>query len=312
MNKQKGILLVLSTALISGVSIFINSFGVQVINPHIFTGLKNLITALFILAIILSIGEFKKFKALTKKQWLQLVSIGFVGGSIPFLLFFKGLSITTGPEGALMHKLMFLPVILMAFIFLKEKINKSLLIGAGLLLLGNIFLLRFNFSNIFWDKGDLLILIAVLFWSVEQIISKKAVAEISPRIIALGRLGFGFGFILLFWLATDQIGLLTNLSLHQFNWTLITAIILLGYVLTWYAGLKYIKLSNAICILALGAPITALLAMQFNIGILLIFFGVILCLDLNWRQNILLNRISLVFAGQKIKKIKKNWLAGKI
>lgn len=306
MNKQKGILLVLSTALISGISIFINNFGVQVINPYIFTGLKNLITVLFLLAIILSIGEFKQFKKLSRKQWLQLVLIGFVGGSIPFLLFFKGLSITTGPEGALMHKLMFLPVILMAFIFLKEKINKRLLIGAGFLILGTIFLLKFNFNNIIFDKGDALILIAVLFWALEQIISKKAVSKISPRIIALGRLGFGFGFILIFWLATGQANLLFDLTLHQLSWTLITAIILLGYVLTWYAGLKYVKLSSAICILALGAPITALLSMQFNVGILLIFLGVILCLDLNWQQNILLNRISLAFAGQKIKKIKKN------
>lgn len=306
MNKQKGILLVLGTALISGVSIFINRFGVEVINPYIFTGLKNFITVLWLLVIILSIGEFKQFKALTKKQWLQLVLIGLIGGSIPFLLFFKGLSITTGPEAGLIHKLIFLPVILMAFIFLKEKINKSLLIGAGFLILGTILLLKFNFSNIIFDKGDLLILIATLFWAVEQIISKKAVAEISPRIVALGRLGFGFGFIVFFWIASGQIGLLANLSLYQFNWALITAIILLGYVLTWYTGLKYIKVSSAICILTLGASITALLSMQFNIGILLIFLGVILCLGINWRSNILLSRISLAFAGQKKNKIKKH------
>jgi len=303
---NKGILLILSAALISGLSIFINKFGVEVVNPYVFTGLKNLITVLFLLVIILSINELNYFKKLTKKQWLQLVSIGFVGGGIPFLLFFKGLSMTTGAEGALIHKLMFLPVILMAFIFLKEKVNKRLLIGAGFLILGTILLVKFNFNNIVFDKGDLLILIATLFWAVEQIISKKAVAEISPRIIAFGRLGFGFGFILLFWVFTGQLNLLTHLTWHQFNWALITAILLLGYVLTWYTGLKYIKLSSAICILTLGAPITTLLLMQFNIGILLIILGIILCLDFNWQLNTLFSRISLVFAGQKIKKTKKN------
>ena len=46
MNKNKGFLLVLATAFISGLSIFINKFGVSVINPYIFTGLKNIIIAL--------------------------------------------------------------------------------------------------------------------------------------------------------------------------------------------------------------------------------------------------------------------------
>lgn len=304
MNKNKGIFLVFLTALISGVSIFINRFGVEVINPYIFTGFKNFITVLWLLVIILSIGEFKEFKALTKKQWLQLVLIGLIGGSIPFLLFFKGLSITTGPEAGLIHKLIFLPVILMAWLFLKEKINKSLIISAGFLVLGNMFLLKFNFNNLIFDKGDLLILIATLFWAVEQIISKKAVAKISPRIVALGRLGFGFGFILLFWVATGQMSFLTGITFHQISWLWITAIILLGYVLTWYTGLKYVRVSTAACILTIGGPITTLLSMQFNLGILFIFLGVILCLGLNWRPNTLLSRISLVFAGQKKNKIK--------
>jgi len=301
---NKGILLILSTALISGVAIFINRFGIKNFNPYFFTGFKNLIVALFLISIVLSLGEFKKIKKLTKNQWLQLVFIGLVGGSLPFLLFFKGLSLTTGPEAGLIHKLIFIPVILLSFVFLREKINKSLLIGAGLLILGNIFLLKFNFSNLVFDKGDLLILGAILFWSVEQVISKNALKAISPRIVALGRMGFGTGFIFIYLFFSNQINF--ALSLQQISWTIFTAIFLLGYVLTWYTGLKYVKLSKAVCILALGAPVTTLLALDFNLGILLIFFGVILCLELNWQHNILLSRINLVFAGPKKSKAKKH------
>ena len=286
MNQTKGILLVFITAAISGVAIFVNQFGVKVSSPYIFTGLKNCIVVLFLLAIILAIGEWKQFKVLRKKQWLTLINIGLIGGSIPFLLFFKGLSMTTGQEGALIHKTMFLPVILMAWLILKEKIDKSLLIGISLLFLGNILLLKLNFNNLVFDKGDFLIFAAVLFWSLEQIISKKAVAKISPRIVALGRLGFGLGFIFIFWIFTDQLSLLANLNFQQMTWTWITGIILLGYVLTWYSGLKYVRVSTAVCILTLGAPITTLLTFSQGAvislwqvaGILILIMGVSLIL----------------------------------
>lgn len=260
MNEKKGTLLVLMTAIISGLAIFISRFGVQVINPYIFTGLKNIMTVFWLLVVILLIGEWRQLRQLSAKQWRTLFIIGLVGGSIPFLLFFKGLSMSTGAEASFIHKTMFLPVVLMAWFFLKEKINKGLLLGVAFLLLGNILLLKIT-ANAIWDRGDLLILMATLFWACEQIISKKAVATISPRIVALGRLGIGFGFILIFWFATGQINLLGDLTFHQFSWVWLTAIILLGYVLTWYTGLKYVRVSKATCILALGAPITTLLSL---------------------------------------------------
>jgi len=293
-NQKKGILLVLSTAFISGISIFINRFGVNVVNPYIFTGLKNLIAVLFLLVFILALGERRQFKALSKRQWRRLVLIGLIGGSVPFLLFFKGLSMSTGAEGAFLHKIIFLPVIFLAWIFLREKINKNLVIATILFLIGNILLLKMT-PRLILDKGDLLISVAVLFWAIEQIISKKALKEISPKILAIGRLGFGFAFILLFWIFTGQINLLTNLVVRDLFWIWGTAGFLFFYVLTWYSGLKRLKASTAVCILTLGAPITAILEMaqsskfdfQKSLGAFLVFLGVIFLISLK--------RVSLVF-----------------
>ena len=50
MNKNKGILLILGTAFISGAVVFISKFGVSIINPYIFAGLKNIIVALLIVS----------------------------------------------------------------------------------------------------------------------------------------------------------------------------------------------------------------------------------------------------------------------
>ncbi len=287
MNTTKGYLLVLGTAIISGVSIFINQFGVKVVNPYIFTGLKNLVVAVLLLCLIFLFKEWKLLVRFKLKEWLILALIGLVGGSIPFLFFFKGLSMTGGAGASFIHKTLFIYVIVLAVIFLKEKINKNLMFGAFLLLIGNMLLLKI-FKGFQFGYGESMILVATLLWSVEQIISKKVLENIPPKIVAWGRMFFGFLFIFIFWLATGQVKMLGGLGVAELSWVWITAIFLFGYVLTWYSGLKYVPVSSAVCILSLGAPITSLLEMaqkgifdwRIFAGSLLIFLGVVLIVGL--------------------------------
>lgn len=268
MNKNKGFLLILMTAFISGGAVFINKFGVSVFNPYIFTGLKNIIVALLVVCWLLMMKDWQILKRLKKNQWLLLLVVGLIGGSIPFLLFFKGLSLTAPIQAAFIHKTMFIFVAVLAAVFLKEKIGKNFLIGGLLLFLGNIFLLRilphqFNF-------GDLLILLATLLWASENVLSKHLLKDLPSRVVIWGRMFFGSIFIVLFWLATGQFSLLSSLNLEQAGWVMITAVFLFGYVATWYTGLKYIKVSVAATILLLASPITTLLSVLFLGGGLMI------------------------------------------
>lgn len=273
---KKGYLLVLSTAIISGFSIFISRFGVKIINPYIFTFLKNASVAVFLLSILLLLKDWKILKRINKKQWTLLMLIGLIGGSIPFLLFFKGLSLSGAASGSFIHKTMFIYVALLAFIFLKEKIDKRFLLGGLLLILGNVLLLkRIPFIV---GTGDLLILLATLFWAVENIISKYVLKELPGRVVAWGRMFFGSIFIFLFLLSTGQVSLLTEITLRQTGWILITAIFLFAYVITWYGGLKHVSVSKATVILLLGSPITSLLVLVWTgqIAISSIFAGLLI------------------------------------
>lgn len=299
--RQKGLLLVLGTAIISGFSIFINKYGVSAINPYIFTFLKNILVVVAISGLILGLKDWKALKTLTKKQWGLLLTIGLVGGSLPFLLFFKGLSLTNAAESSFIQKTMFIYVALLASVFLKEKLNKNFLIGGSFLMLGNLFLLGKS-SLLVLNKGALLIFIATLFWAMENVISKYALKELSGKIVGWGRMFFGSLFILIFLSATSQLSLITRLSFKQINWIIITAVILLGYVLTWYNGLKHIPVSQAAAILTLGAPITTLLNLvsgrsvnpQEILAGIFIVFGVILVLGLKEISG-LTKKISLLF-----------------
>ncbi len=300
MNERKGIYLVFATAIISGFSIFINKYSVSVINPYVFTFLKNAVVALMLCGFVFLIKDWKLFANLTKKQWLKLLVIGLVGGSIPFLLFFKGLSLTSAAQGAFMHKTMFVYAAILAAVFLKEKISKEFLIGVLLLLLGSLLSLKVLPTS--FGKGDLLVFLATILWAIENLISKKTLKELPSAIVVWGRMFFGSCFILIYLILTSQIGLVANLGLNQIIWTLITSILLFGYVFTWYSGLKHIPLSLAAAILIFGSSITTFLSFVSGAGIgfkeiisaILILAGVVFAVGIKYLRE------QIKLAGGKI------------
>ena len=290
MNKNEGLLLILSTAVISGLSIFISKFGVSVINPYIFTGWKNIVVAVLAVGWILAFKDWQILKSLNKKKWLWLVGVGLIGGSIPFLLFFKGLSLTTAAQGSFIHKTMFIYIALLAAVFLKEKLTRGFLAAGLLMLLGNILLLNLIPHSFGW--GDGLILAATLLWAGENVLSKYLLTDLSARIVVWARMFFGSAFIILFWLLTGQFALAVSISWAQIGWVLATSILLFGYVATWYSGLKYVKVSEAAIILLLGSSITTLLSLFFlgerllagqAIGAVLILATAVFVFKSSWR-----------------------------
>ena len=256
-NHKKGLLLVTGTAVISGISIFINSYSVKMIAPSTFTFLKNSIVAIAIIGIILALGRIREIKKLDKKQWLYLSVIGFTGGFVPFLLFFNGLSLVSGSAGSFLHKTMFIFVALLAPFFLKEKKHRVFFPAALLLLAGNFLLLKAEFAG--FGAGHLLVLAATGLWALENVISKIVLRNMSGTILAAGRMFFGSAFLLIYLFLTGQIQPLAVMTGDQWLWTVIPSLLLLAYVLTWYNGLKSVPVSLATTILLLGAPITTLL-----------------------------------------------------
>jgi len=286
-NQRTGLILVFSTAVISGFSVFINQFGVAETNPYLFTFLKNTLVAVFLFALILGFREIKQIKKLSKKDWLLLLTIGLFGGAIPFLLFFKGLSLTSAANGSFIQKTMFVYVAFFATAILREKINFKLYSLGAVLVFGNLLLLKALPASL--HTGDYLILAATLFWAFEYTISKVALKTISPKIVALGRMGTGSLFILIFLVFTGNISSVAQFSMAQIPWILIGSALLLGYVLTWYTGLKSIKVTTATVILLLGSPITTALTLfsgkslttgQFA-GLAIVAAGIIAALGLN-------------------------------
>lgn len=287
--RRVGLALVLGTALISGVSIPLNGIALGNVgtNASVFTGLKNLLVGMVFVAILQATREVRTLRTLPRLDWLRLVGIGILGGSIPFLLFFQALAMLNAAEvgGALasfFHKTMFLFVAVLAFVFLRERLEKWLFVAAILLLAGTFIMLTPALAGPALPYG--LVLLATAFWAGEITLSKSTLRRLGANVVVAARMGFGAGFILVYLAATGQVGQMAGLGVLQWQWVLVTVGFLVAYQGTFYHGLKRIDATSATSILVLGAALSlavnlalqgvAITPLQAT-GMLLILLGVV-------------------------------------
>lgn len=258
-KKWCGIYLVLITALISGIANFFNKFGLNALdkNAYQYTTLKNIIPAVILSFLVLTPFIWPKLKNLSRNQWLKLFLIGLVGGSIPFLLFFKGLSLTSAVSASFIHKTLFIWVAILALPLLKEKLSKVQLLALFMLLGGNF--IWGGFKSFTWGYAHTLILMATILWAVENVIAKIILKNINSLIVAWGRMFFGSLILIGFLIFTQNTEGLFTINSSQFLWLLLVGLLLTGYVITWYSALKKLPITIVSSFLVLASPITTML-----------------------------------------------------
>jgi drug/metabolite transporter (DMT)-like permease len=254
----KGVYLAFAAALISGLAVFFNKFAVSFWDSSsVFTTAKNLIAAVLLTSLILLIKKLPELKKLSSQNWIRLIMIGFIGGSVPFLLFFKGLSLTQASNAAFIHKTLFIWIALLALPILKEKLSYWQVLALIILAVGAYLFV----SPAKWQfgYGEFLVLLATLLWAVENVIAKITLRNIPSLVVAWGRMFFGSVFLMIYLFFIGQFTQLFVFSGSNFSWLLLSGVILFGYVATWYAALKYAPATVVSAILVIAAPITALL-----------------------------------------------------
>jgi len=291
--EAKGYSLVLLTAIVSGFSIFLNSFAVGGIDAVVFTTLKNSLVAVALLSLILLLKDRNIHKILDKRILGKLMLIGLIGGAIPFALFFTALQHSDSVLAGFLHKTLFIWVAIFAVVLLREKLSRKFLAGAALLFAGN---LLFIAPGISFSLPLLMILAATIFWALENVISKHALKELSGSMVAFGRMFFGSVFLLAFLAFTGGMPSIAALSFPQLQWILLTSAFLFLYVFTYYNGLKRLPVHKAAAILLLAQPITAILSLAFlgngiglaeGLGLLLIVLGAFTVIGFSYFSRLL-------------------------
>lgn len=254
--------LALGAAVISGTNNFLTKLAVTAVkDPIIYTTLKNLIVALFLAGAIIAWKKWPEIKSLDKNRLWKLLAIGIIGGSIPFALYFTGLSKTTAVNASLIHKTLFLWVAIFALPILKERLAPWQWLGITAIFGAN--LMIGGFTGFKFNAGEFMILTATILWAIENIIAKKALRDISSLTVAGARMILGSLLLLLlvFWQGGGEI--VYQLNSQQWLWALLTSALLFGYVICWYTALKHAPATYVATLLVPATLITNLLSAIF-------------------------------------------------
>ena len=259
-TRARGVGLAFVTALVSGVSIYVNGRAVKHFgDATVYTTAKNAVAGLLLLALALVPVGPRLVAPFGRRQSAGLVVIAVVGGSVPFVLFFEGLARAHATQAAFIQKTLVVWVALLAVPILRERFRVPHALAIVLLIAGQAWLVG-RPGTVVFGTGEAMILAATLLWAVEVVLAKRLLGSIPARTLGAARMALGT--VLLFgWLAVShKLDALARLDAGQWRWALATGLLLTAYVGTWFAALARAQAVDVTAVLVFGAFVTALLA----------------------------------------------------
>ena len=262
-NAERGVLLALGTAAISGLSVYLNAFGVRLVpDAAVYTTSKNGVAAIILVGLALALGAAREARVLDGRRRGGLLAIAVVGGSIPFVLFFSGLAIATAPTAAFIHKTLFIWVALMAVPLLGERVGVIQVAALGVLLGAQVLIAPP--TGVSWGAGETMIAAATLLWSVEVILAKRLLVGISAPLVGAARMGLGFIVLIGYLVVSGRLGGLGAIGGEALLWVVVTGVLLAGYVATWLTALRLAPATTVTSVLVAGAVVTGVLSSLSN------------------------------------------------
>jgi len=218
--------------------------------------------------------RYKEFRLLDKTAIYSLIAVSIFGGIVGTVAIVKALFLVNFQQLSVVVLLQkFQPVfaIILAAIFLKEKLSRRFLMWGIIAIIAGYFLtFGVKTPNLQTDsptiKAALLSLLAAFSFGSSTVFSKNILAKVDYITATFFRYGTAFFLLLPFIIITglySEINILTNE-----NWLIILIISITtgsGAILMYYYGLKYIKASVS-TVIELFFPISAILFDYFING----------------------------------------------
>lgn len=264
-RRTTGIALAFLTAVISGVSIYVNSLAVKhFTDQSAYTTAKNAVAGLLLLLVLWALRRRGAAGPVAappspSRTAPALLLLALLGGSVPFVLFFEGLARAQATQAAFIQKTLVVWVALLAVPLLRERFRVPHALAIALLIAGQAWIAG-GAGKVVFGEGEAMILAATLLWAIEVVYVKRLLCSYDPQLLAAARMGLGT-VLLLGWLAfSGKLQLLSAMTSDQWRWIALTGVLLTGYVGSWYAALARAQAIDVTAVLVFGAVITALLA----------------------------------------------------
>ncbi len=237
-----------AAAVISGISIYVNSLGVHLYrDATLYTTLKNGVVGAILLVPLLFLGERRReYGRLQKPTAAWLVALAVTGGSVPYLLFFNGLQHSTAVTAAFLNHLQFLLVGLLAVAFLGERIRPAMWAGFAVLLVGAT--LGLNFGQLRWSSGAGMILSSTFLFAVDFVIAKHLLRGLSTLAVMTAKMTLGSAILVLYSGLTGHLAGLLRLSGTQVEFVLLVGLVLLAFTVFTFLAIRHAMVSAVIAI----------------------------------------------------------------
>lgn len=245
-------------AVISGFSIYVNSFGVRVLpDSTLYTTLKNGVAGVLLLVPVLLLARCRaELRTVSGREAAWLLTLAVVGGSVPYVLFFRGLQLTTASTGSLLNHAQFLVVAALAIPVLKERITGLAWLGLALLAAGT--LAGSDLGAFRLNEGALLVLASTVLFAAGVVLTRRLLAGLSAELVMAAKMSAGALLLVAYAGATGHLGRLPYLTAQQWAFALGTGLILVGFTATTTYALQR---APALAVTAIGmvAPLITLL-----------------------------------------------------
>ncbi len=262
---RTGYTLAVSAAVISGVAIFVNALGVKMFKDSAtYTTLKNGVVGLLVLVPLLAMSASRtELSRLTRRQWGWLLTLAVISGSVPFLLFFEGLRQTNAVTGALFNHLQFALVAVFAALLLKERISAPMWVGLGaLLVVTNI---GVNLGAVRMNSGTGLLVASTVLFAAGFVLAKHLLSGLSTTTVMSARMTLGSVALVGYVAATGRMAAIGHLRVDQWEFVLVTGLILFAFTVTTLAAIKRVPVS-AVMAIGMASPLITTALQAFHDG----------------------------------------------
>lgn len=127
----------LLSAFFAAITAILAKVGVKDVNSNLATAVRTVVILLFAWGIVFSQNLQKELTAISRFSLIFLILSGIATG-LSWLFYFRALQIGTASQVSPIDKLSLVITIILAAIFLKEKVTLSIFIGALLMSIGAI------------------------------------------------------------------------------------------------------------------------------------------------------------------------------
>jgi len=125
------------SAFFAGVTAILGKIGVAEINSHLATAIRSVVIVIFTIILAATLAPPHALATVTKRTWVFLIVSGLPTG-LSWLCYFRALQLGPASRVAPVDKLSVVFAIVLAALFLKEKLGWQETLGGALITLGAI------------------------------------------------------------------------------------------------------------------------------------------------------------------------------